>query len=141
LVGCATISFLLFDAWLASEEAFFERFARTFLAKRSCKVGFGEKLGAPFSSWVQKSRRSDLAEYTFEYLVDVLRYLKFEWTLFSTSKKGLPIPFFENDIYASVAQWKYKQRKWTNEKGKEKPNKRHCFQENSSIKAIALKLT
>jgi hypothetical protein len=34
-----------------------------------------------------------------------------------------------------------KRRKWTNEKGKEKPNKRHCFQENSSIKAIALKLT
>ncbi len=33
-----------------------------------------------------------------------------------------------------------KQTKRTNEKGKEKPNKRHCFQENSSIKAIALKL-
>ena len=34
-----------------------------------------------------------------------------------------------------------KQKKGTNEKGEAKPNKRHCFQENSSIKAIALKLT
>jgi hypothetical protein len=34
-----------------------------------------------------------------------------------------------------------KRKKRTNEKGKEKQNKGHCFQENSSIKAIALKLT
>jgi hypothetical protein len=34
-----------------------------------------------------------------------------------------------------------KRKKRTNEKGKEKPNNRHCFQESSSIKAIALKLT
>jgi hypothetical protein len=42
--------FLLFDARLASEEVFLERFARTFLAKRSYNVGFGEKLGGDFSS-------------------------------------------------------------------------------------------
>ena len=32
-------------------------------------------------------------------------------------------------------------KKRTNEKGKEKQNKGHCFQENSRIKAISLKLT
>jgi hypothetical protein len=41
---------LLYDARSASEEAFLERFARAFLAKRSSNVGFGEKLGGNFSS-------------------------------------------------------------------------------------------
>jgi hypothetical protein len=40
--------FLLFDARLASEEAFFEQFAHAFLAKMSSNVGFGEKLEATF---------------------------------------------------------------------------------------------
>jgi hypothetical protein len=44
------ILFLLCDARSASEEAFFEQFARAFLAKRSSNVGFGEKLGGDFSS-------------------------------------------------------------------------------------------
>jgi hypothetical protein len=47
-VRCATILFLLYDARSASEEAFLERFARAFLAKRSTNVEFGEKLGATF---------------------------------------------------------------------------------------------
>jgi hypothetical protein len=49
-VGCAMILFLLFDARSASEEAFFERFARAFLAKMSSHVGFGEKTGGDLSS-------------------------------------------------------------------------------------------
>ena len=40
----------VFDARWASEEAFFERSARAFLAKKSSNVGFGEKLLVPFSS-------------------------------------------------------------------------------------------
>ncbi len=33
--------------------------------------------------------------YTFEYLAGVLRYLKFEWIVFNTSKKVPPIPFLK----------------------------------------------
>jgi hypothetical protein len=44
------ILFLLCDARSATEEAFFERFAHAFLAKRSSNVGFGEKSGGNFSS-------------------------------------------------------------------------------------------
>jgi hypothetical protein len=36
------LCFLLFDARCASEEAFFDQFARDFLAKRSSNLGFGE---------------------------------------------------------------------------------------------------
>jgi hypothetical protein len=36
---------LLFDAQSASEEAFFGRFARAFLPKRSSNGEFGERLG------------------------------------------------------------------------------------------------
>jgi hypothetical protein len=39
------ILFLLFDACCASEEAFFDRFERVFLAKRSSNGEFGEKWG------------------------------------------------------------------------------------------------
>ena len=48
-----------------------------FLAKRSSNVGFEEKMGGDFSSWIYKTRRSELAQYTFEYLVGVLRKSKF----------------------------------------------------------------
>jgi hypothetical protein len=42
--------FFFFDAPWASDEAFFERFARAFLEKRSSNIGFGEKLLVPISS-------------------------------------------------------------------------------------------
>jgi hypothetical protein len=51
-----------------------------------------------------KTRRSELAQYTFEFLIGVLRYLKFSWILFSTSKSVPQIPFFEDDVYAGGAQ-------------------------------------
>jgi hypothetical protein len=41
---------LLFDARWGSEEAFFDRFARGFLAKRSSNGEFGEKSGGRFST-------------------------------------------------------------------------------------------
>jgi hypothetical protein len=66
----------LFDAWCESAEAFFDRFARKFLAKRSSNGEFGEKLGGHFSSWLYRTRRSDLAQCTFEYLVHALRLVK-----------------------------------------------------------------
>jgi hypothetical protein len=56
-----------------SEEAFFDQFARNRLAKRSSNVGFGELLGDRFSTRLDKARRPELAQYTFEYLIDVLR--------------------------------------------------------------------
>jgi hypothetical protein len=65
--------FLLFDARSASEEAFLERFAREFFAKRSSNVGFGKKLGGDFSWWIYRTRRSELAQCTFEHLVGALR--------------------------------------------------------------------
>ncbi len=47
---------LLFDARWGSEEAFFDRFARGFLAKRSSNVEFGEIFAKHFSPRTNKTR-------------------------------------------------------------------------------------